>query len=85
MCVPWPQASVFFADDAMLLITNEDEAKQNIKLLIKLAEDCGLQLSKEKWNISIFNSNSTTENIEEIRYSSNKVFRNKNNEVELSL
>uniref|UniRef100_A0A0N7ZBZ5 Reverse transcriptase domain-containing protein n=1 Tax=Scylla olivacea TaxID=85551 RepID=A0A0N7ZBZ5_SCYOL len=60
-------ALVFFADDGMLLVTNEDEAKQNIKLLIEVAEDCGLHLNKEKSNILIFNSNSTTENIEEIK------------------
>ena len=51
----------------MLLAAIEKEAQESIKLLIEIAKECGLKLNKEKSSILVFNSNSNTESIENIK------------------
>ena len=60
-------AAIFFADDGLLLAANEKEAQESIKMLIEIAKECGLKLNKEKSSILVFNSNSNTESIENIK------------------
>ena len=58
--------ALFFADDGMILMQTQQEAKESIKILSNIAKDCGLSINKNKSNIIIFNSKNQPEYIEDI-------------------
>lgn len=47
--------SLFFADDGLLLANTVEDAVEIINTLIKVSEDCGLSINKDKSNVIIFN------------------------------
>ena len=58
--------ALFFADDAMILMRTQQEAKESIQILSNIAKYCGLSINKNKSNRIIFNSNNQPEYIEDI-------------------
>ena len=59
--------SLFFADDGLIMATSIEEAKENIKALIEVCGDCGLEINKDKSNIIIFNMKDKPAEIEGIK------------------
>ena len=60
--------TIFFADDAMILMQTLQEAIQSIQILSEIANDCGLSINKNKSNIIIFNCKNQPEYIEDIHF-----------------
>ena len=77
-------AAIFFADDGLLMAQSVAEAEEGIRILVEVAQECGLELNKEKSNILVFNNKEETENIEginvttEIKYLGIKVVNKRN-------
>ena len=59
--------SLFFADDGLIIATNVEQAKENIKALIEVCSESGLEINKNKSNILIFNMKESPEEIEGIK------------------
>ncbi|XP_064113124.1 uncharacterized protein LOC135219893 [Macrobrachium nipponense] len=47
--------TLFFADDGLVLASNIEDVRINIKILIDIGNKCGLEINKEKSSIIIFN------------------------------
>ena len=47
--------ALFFADDGMILMQSLRERKESIQVLMNIAEECGMNINKDKSNIIIFN------------------------------
>ena len=47
--------ALFFADDGMILMQSLRETKESIQVLMNIAEECGMNINKDKSNIMIFN------------------------------
>ena len=60
-------ASLFFADDGLLLARNLLNAEREIQLIIRVAANCGMRLNKEKSKILIFNMIEQPNDIQEIK------------------
>ena len=62
-----------FADDGMILMQTLQEAVQSIQILSEIANDCGLNINKNKINIIIFifNSNNQPEYMEDKHVTTN--------------
>ena len=66
--------TLFFADDALVLTENIEDAKFNVKLLVETGRKCGLEINKDKSNIMIFNMKDRPEQIEGIKVVSNVTY-----------
>ena len=60
----WP--ILFFADDSLLLTNSIEEGTENLKTLIAVSKECGLEINKRKSNIIIFNMKEAPSSIESI-------------------
>lgn len=58
--------TLFYADDSLQLSHNIEEARDNIKILIKISRECGLEINKDKSRIIIHNAEQNIESIEGI-------------------
>ena len=58
---------LFFADDSLLLANSIEEAQENLKTLIAISNECGLDINKKKSNIIIYNMKEAPNNIENIQ------------------
>ena len=47
--------ALFFADDGKILMQSLRETKESIRVLMNIAEECGININKDKSNIMIFN------------------------------
>ena len=47
--------ALFFADDGMIVMQSLRETKESIQVLMIIAEECGMNINKDKSNIMIFN------------------------------
>ena len=54
-----------------IIAYNIEEAKGNIKILMKICRECGLEINKDKSNILIFNMEDKPEKIEGIKVTEN--------------
>jgi hypothetical protein len=45
--------SLFFADDGLLMVTNVEQARKNIRTVTNISMEYGPELNKEKSNIII--------------------------------
>ena len=59
--------ALFFADDGLIISTTIEEAKENIRTLLEICTECGLEINKDKSNIIIFNMENKPEEIEGIQ------------------
>ena len=57
---------MFFADDSLLLTNSIEEGTENLKTLIAVSKECGLEINKRKSNIIIFNMKEVPSSIESI-------------------
>ena len=67
--------ALFFADDELVIATNIEETKGNMKILVEICRECGLDINKEKSNILIFNM---VDKSEEISNRKHKISRYRN-------
>ena len=58
---------LFFADDALVLAENLEDAKFNIRILVEIGKKCGLDIYKDKSSILIYNKKEKPEQIEGIK------------------
>ena len=63
--------TLFFADDGMILMQTLQEAGKSSQILSEIANDCVLNINKNKSNIIIFNSKNQPECIEDIHVTTN--------------
>ena len=59
--------SLYFADDGLLLANSIEDAKNNLKIVIQVSREFGLEINKEKSNVMIFNMKEQPEQIEGIK------------------
>ena len=59
--------SLYFADDGLLLANSIEDAKNNLKIVIQVSREFGLEINKEKRNVMIFNMKDKPEQIEGIK------------------
>ena len=59
--------SLYFADDGLLLANSVEDAKNNLKIIIQVSREFGLEINKEKSNVMIFNMKEQPEQIEGIK------------------
>ena len=59
--------SLYFADDGLLLANSVEDAKNNLKIVIQVSREFGLEINKEKSNVMIFNMKEQPEQIEGIK------------------
>ena len=58
---------LFFADDALVLADNLEDARFNIRILVEIGKKCGLDINKDKSSILIYNMKEKPEEIEGIK------------------
>ena len=59
--------SLYFADDGLLLASSIEDAKDNLKIVLQISKEFGLEINKEKSIIMIFNMKEQPEQIDRIR------------------
>ena len=59
--------SLYFADDGLLLAGNIEDATNNLKMVMQISREFGLEINKEKSNIIIFNMEQQPDAIEDIK------------------
>ena len=59
--------SLYFADDGLLLANNIEDATNNLKMVMQISREFGLEINKEKSNIIIFNMEQQPDTIEDIK------------------
>ena len=59
--------SLYFADDELLLAGNIEDATNNLKMVMQISREFGLEINKEKSNIIIFNMEQQPDAIEDIK------------------
>ena len=59
--------SLFFADDGLLLANNIEDATNNLKMVMQISSEFGLEINKEKSNIIIFNIEQQPDTIKDIK------------------
>ena len=59
--------SLYFADDGLLLANNIEDATNNLKVVMQISREFGLEINKEKNNIIIFNIEQQPDTIEYIK------------------
>ena len=59
--------SLYFADDGLLLAGNIKDATNNLKMVMQISREFGLEINKEKSNIIIFNMEQQPDEIEDIK------------------
>lgn len=58
--------TLFYADDSLQVSHSVEEAKQNIRTLLEISKECGLEINKDKSKIIIHNAEHKPESIEGI-------------------
>ena len=58
---------LFFADDGLILSESIEDAENDIKTVIEISRECGLEINKQKSNIIIFNMKEKPNEIENIK------------------
>jgi len=66
--------ALFFADDGLILMQSLKEAKDSIRTLTSIAQECGLDINKKKSNILIYNYKEQPEEIEGIKVTDNIIY-----------
>ena len=59
--------SLYFADDGLLLANNIEDATNNLKMVMQISREFGLEINKENSNIIIFNMEQQPDTIENIK------------------
>ena len=47
--------ALYFADDGLLLADNIEDAVNNLKIVMQISKEFGLEINKEKSNVIMFN------------------------------
>ena len=59
--------TLFYADDSLQLSHSLEEASANIRALVEISKECGLEINKEKSQIIIHNADQVPDSVEGIQ------------------